>query len=54
LPQRLRELIEATFQRHQKIAQFDAVDRGEIEPPAPVKSNPVAAQLAQINAAFGH
>jgi regulator of CtrA degradation len=54
LPQRLRELIEATFQLHQKIAQFDAVDRGEIEPPAPVKSNPVAAQLAQINAAFGH
>lgn len=54
LPQRLKDLIEAVYRLHQKIADFDLVDRGDEAPAPVVTSNPVAAQLAQINAAFGH
>jgi len=53
LPERLKDLIEATYLLHRKIFEFDAADRGEVTAPAR-KSNPVAAQLAQIHAAFGH
>jgi regulator of CtrA degradation len=55
LPQTLRNLIEAAYRLHQKIADFDTVDRGGAAVTPPVgKANPVAAQLAQLHAAFAH
>ncbi len=53
LPERLKGLIEEGYQLHRKICEYDAFDRGEVEHPAR-KSNPVAAQIAQLNAAFTH
>jgi regulator of CtrA degradation len=53
LPEKLKVLIEDGYRLHKKICEFDACDRGEI-PASPRKPNPVAAQLAQINAAFAH
>ena len=54
LPQRLKDLIESAYRLHQKIADFDTVDRGAEAPATIARSNPVAAQLAQLSAAFGH
>ncbi len=51
LPTRLRELIEEGFRLHQKICDFDAAERGEVKQPSK-RPNPVAAQLAQLHAAF--
>jgi hypothetical protein len=52
LPDRLKELVEAGFKLHEKVYRFDAVERG-LETPAPRRPNPVAAQVAQLQAAFG-
>lgn len=52
LPQRLKELIEDGYRLHEKIYRFDAVDRGPAKPAATRRPNPVAAQVAQIAAAF--
>jgi regulator of CtrA degradation len=52
LPVQLKELIEEAHRLHGKIRDFDAMDRGEARPVAR-KFNPVAAQVAQIQAAFG-
>ncbi|NJM34325.1 MAG: DUF1465 family protein [Rhodomicrobium sp.] len=51
LPARLRELIEEGYRLHRKIAKFDTADRNVV-PVATRKPNPVAAQVAQIQAAF--
>lgn len=53
LPPRLKDLIEEGYQLHKRICDFDAFDRGEVVTSAR-KPNPVAAQLAQLNAAFAH
>jgi regulator of CtrA degradation len=52
LPQRLKELIEEGYKLHEKICRFDAADRGPAARPAMRRPNPVAAQVAQIAAAF--
>jgi regulator of CtrA degradation len=52
LPDRLKELVEAGYKLHDKVYRFDAVERGEVAP-APRRPNPVAAQFAQLQAAFG-
>jgi regulator of CtrA degradation len=52
LPAKLRELIEAGYKLHEKIYRFDAAERG-LTTPLPRRPNPVAAQVAQIQAAFG-
>jgi regulator of CtrA degradation len=51
LPGRLKELIEEAHRLHAKICDFDAAERG-LARPAARKFNPVAAQVAQIQAAF--
>lgn len=51
LPTRLKELIEQAHGLHKRIADFDRADRGVIAF-APRKANPVAAQVARIQAAF--
>jgi regulator of CtrA degradation len=53
LPQRLKELIEEGYKLHEKIYRFDTIDRGPAKPVAATRRpNPVAAQVAQIAAAF--
>ncbi len=54
LPASLKELIESGHKLHHKICDFDAADRGEVKPAAMRRPNAVAAQLAQIHAAFAH
>jgi regulator of CtrA degradation len=51
LPQRLKDLIETGYKLHEKIYRFDAAEKGLGEP-LPRRANPVAAQVAQIQAAF--
>lgn len=51
LPAKLKELIEAGYRLHEKVYRFDAVERGVAAPP-PRRPNPVAVQVAQIQAAF--
>ena len=52
LPARLKELVDAGYRLHEKIYRFDAAERG-IATPIQRRPNPVAAQVAQIQAAFG-
>jgi regulator of CtrA degradation len=58
LPEGLRHLIEASFSLTDRIVQLDkamdepAADTG-IEPAAAIAANPVACQLARLEAAFG-
>lgn len=54
LPAKLRELSEQTIELHRKICAFDGVNP-DTENRAKTRSgtNPVAAQIAQINTAFG-
>lgn len=54
LPDRLKELIEEGHRLHRKICAFDAADRGEAQAQPTRKVNPVANQLAQLQAAFAH
>ena len=53
LPAQLKELIEEGYRLHRKICEFDTAGRGEVEQSVR-KPNPVAVQLAQLHAAFGH
>ncbi len=51
LPEQLRQLIEEGYKLHDKVCRFDAVERGVFKPAARLP-NPVAAQVARIEAAF--
>lgn len=51
LPSQLKQLIDASFDLHEKIYRYDAIQRGEIKP-SDDKPNPVAKQFAQLHAAF--
>lgn len=51
LPEKLKGLIEASYQFHTKIHRFDTIDRG-ISKPEAARPNPVATQFAQLAAAF--
>ena len=51
LPAKLKELIEAGYRLHEKVYRFDAVERG-VAAPRSRRPNPVAVQVAQIQAAF--
>jgi regulator of CtrA degradation len=56
LPQRLRDLIDASYRLHEKIYRIEAAQNGDVAPsstPARRTANPVANQVALINAAFG-
>jgi regulator of CtrA degradation len=55
LPERLRNLIEASYRLHEKIYRQEAAQntQGTVPAaPAPARANPVANQVAQIAAAF--
>jgi regulator of CtrA degradation len=57
LPQKLRELIEASYKLHEKIYRIEAAQNAYTEvtaatPVTPLRTNPVANQVAQIAAAF--
>lgn len=56
LPQRLKDLIDASYQLHEKIYRIEAAQNAEpaVAAPASGKANPVGSQMAQLAAAFGH
>lgn len=51
MPEKLRSLIEASYQFHAKIHRFDSAERG-VTKPVSTRPNPVAAQVARLAAAF--
>lgn len=55
LPQRLKDLIEASYRLHEKIYRIEARQHADPVPAAPAvnRPNPVAHQVAMIAAAFG-
>ena len=53
LPERLRELIEASFSLHDQILRVDRALQGQMtSQPSAVNDNPVESQLARLSAAF--
>lgn len=52
LPEKLRDLIEAGYHLHDKVLRFDGAERGVVALPTG-RHNPVASQVAQLQAAFG-
>lgn len=52
LPEKLRDLIEAGYLLHDKVCRFDGAERG-IVVLTTRRHNPVATQVAQLQAAFG-
>jgi regulator of CtrA degradation len=55
LPQKLRDLIEASYALHDKIYRMEAAQNTvgtAVAPATPTRGNPVASQVAQIAAAF--